>query len=232
MCIRDRDGVTGYILKVDRPDGHRPDSGIENYNKGNSFPSKFGSDVIPDDDTQPFHIVYDYPAVEDITKEQKIYISNYINEFEVALASDDFKHPVTGKGYQEYIDVDSFIDFMISNEISNNLDGYRLSTYLTKDVDGKLKMGPIWDFDIAFGNHYECKADLTEGWGYYFHSYCASNKPVPFWFPRMVQDSSFVSKFKERWEGSRKDVLSTERIFEMIDNYVCLLYTSPSPRDS
>jgi len=52
--------------------------------------------------------------------------------------------------YIDYIDLNSFIDFFIINEITSNVDGYRLSTYLHKDRNEKLKMGPIWDLNIGY----------------------------------------------------------------------------------
>ena len=58
-------------------------------------------------------------------------------------------------GYSKYIDVNSFMDLYIINELSRNIDGYRLSTYMYKDRDdngGKLSMGPLWDYNLAFGN--------------------------------------------------------------------------------
>lgn len=219
---KNKDGITGYILKINRPDYDIVD-GNRTFTSNNSFESVFGSDIIPDHKTRALNILYDYPKEEDITVNQKTYISNYVNEFEIALASPTFKHPTNGKGYGEYIDVDSFIDYMIMQEISNNGDGYRMSTFMHKDVLGKLKMGPVWDFNLAFGNFvdmYECGADLTNGWHYYMHTVCPSIYPIPFWFPRLVQDVAFVSRFEERWTGFRQNVLSTEKIFETIDGYV------------
>ena len=64
------------------------------------------------------------------------------------LASRNIVYP----GGSIYIDDETFIDFFILNELSNNVDGYRLSTYLTKNRDEKLKIGPIWDFNLSFGN--------------------------------------------------------------------------------
>ena len=44
-------------------------------------------------------------------------------------------------GYAKYIDVDSFIDHHIIVELTKNIDGFRISTYYTKDRLGKIKMG-------------------------------------------------------------------------------------------
>ena len=55
--------------------------------------------------------------------------------------------------------------------------------------DGKLKMGPLWDFDIAFGNVNYNGCDKPEGFWI---------KPVA-WYARLFQDPSFVQKVKERF---------------------------------
>ena len=109
---------------------------------------------------------YEYPKPEDIHANQKEYISNYIDLFEDALLSNNFKDPELG--YKKYIDDDTFIDFFILNELSNNVDGYRLSTFLTKNRDEKLKIGPIWDFNLSFGNADYCGGDRYDLWAYKF----------------------------------------------------------------
>ena len=55
-------------------------------------------------------------------------------------------------GYPSVIDVPSFIDFMILNEFAANVDGYQFSTFFHKDRNGKLRAGPIWDFNLTYGN--------------------------------------------------------------------------------
>ena len=70
----------------------------------------------------------------------------------VKAASLDYDDPIGG--YLNYIDMDTFIDFMLLNEISKNVDGYRLSTFMYKNKDskdGRLKMGPIWDLTSLLG---------------------------------------------------------------------------------
>jgi hypothetical protein len=139
----------GYILKIDKTAGNNLGEG---YNELNSFVSQYA----PQHATlgQKIYFLYEYPKAKDITTEQKDYISKYILDFEEALASDNFMD--ANLGYEAYIDVPSFIDFFLLNEISNNVDAYRLSTFMHKDKSGKLKMGPIWDFNLAFGNADYC----------------------------------------------------------------------------
>ena len=93
---------------------------------------------------------------------KKNHISSIINDFERILSSDNFDDPETG--YQSIIDIDSFIDFFIMNEITKNIDGYRISTFINVDIDKKIKMGPIWDFNLAFGNADYCDGANTQGW--------------------------------------------------------------------
>lgn len=85
------------------------------------------------------------PDTKVISQEQLDFIISYVQAANDAIAAHD--------GYEQYIDVDSFIDWGILHELTYNIDScYRRSCYMTKDAGGKLKMGPIWDFDLALGN--------------------------------------------------------------------------------
>ena len=84
-----------------------------------------------------------------MTTAQRNAIKGYLEEFEDALYGPDFADP--NLGYAKYIDVDSFIDHHILNEFNKNSDGLWLSTFMYKDTDGKLHMGPIWDLNFSLG---------------------------------------------------------------------------------
>ena len=212
----------GYILKIDKISGNNLGDG---YNDQNSFTSKYKP--LHSSNGQEIRYLYDYPKAEKITTQQKDYIKEYVNNFEDALASDDFTDPE--KGYRAYIDVDSFIDFFLLNEVSHNVDGFRLSTYMHKDKNGKLKMGPIWDFNLAFGNANYCGGGDTDSWAYQFNSRCPNDFwAVPFWWERFLQDPEFVSRLKARWAELRGNVLSDASILNKIDDYETLLNKSGS----
>jgi len=203
----------GYILKIDKTAGSNLGEG---YNDQNSFTSLYG----PPSATigQEINFLYEEPDAEDITTEQKIYISNYMAQFEDALASDDFTDPVLG--YTTYIDVDSFIDFFLLNELSNNVDGYRLSTFMYKDKNEKLEIGPIWDFNLAFGNADYCSGGETNVWAYKFNERCSEDFwQVPFWWNRFLQDPEFVARLKDRWNSLRGGVLPNGSINSKVDGY-------------
>lgn len=210
----------GYILKIDKTAGSNLGEG---YNELNSFVSAYPPNLANLD--QEIYFLYEEPDAEDITPEQKAYISNYVAEFEDALAGENFTDPVTG--YSAYIDVDSFIDFFILNELSNNVDGYRLSTFMHKDKNGKLSMGPIWDFNLAFGNANYCSGGETNVWAYKFNERCPDDFwLLPFWWERLMEDPAYVSRLKTRWEELRGGALSNGAIEGKIEGYLTTLNAS------
>lgn len=203
----------GYIIKIDKSDK-------DGYTAENSFNSSYGASI--DGTGSPIRFLYEYPDFEDITPEQKNYITNYISDFEDALASDMFTDPELG--YAAYVEVDSFVDFFILNEVSNNVDGYRISTWMHKDKNEKLKMGPIWDFNLAFGNADYCSGGATNVWAYRFNERCPGDFWfVPFWWERLLQDPAFVARLKERWTELRGSTLADAAILGKIDAYLATL---------
>lgn len=210
----------GYILKIDKIAGSNVGEG---YNEENSFVSNY---VPPSASLeQQVYFLYEEPDAEDITPEQKTYISNYMTEFEAALTGENFTDPLLG--YSAYIDVDSFIDFFLLNELSNNVDGYRLSTYMNKDKNEKLKMGPIWDFNLAFGNADYCDGGATNVWAYKFNERCPDDIWLtPFWWGRLMEDPAYVSRLKDRWAQLRGGAFSNGAVQGKIDNYLVTLNAS------
>src|SRR5665648_1020473 len=109
----------------------------------------------------------------------------------------------TGTGnYHDYLNDSSFIDFMIINELAKNVDGYRLSSFLYKDKNDRINCGPIWDFNLTYGN-----ANLGDD---YWQN--------PFWWNKLLRDPSYVTKLKKRWSWIRKHELSDQRIAIVIDS--------------
>jgi hypothetical protein len=190
----------GYIIKIDRP--------------GDYWISQFTSPI----GQYPIYFTYVYPDYLDMPAEQRNYIHNYVDEFEEVLKGSDFSDPETG--YRKYIDSESFIDFFLLNELSRNVDAYRLSTFLYKDRDskgGKLTMGPIWDFDLAFGNADYYDAFRSDGW--MLHSVPEYDEfQAPFWWDRLRQDPDYYSALQQRWESLRKICFSDSRIEFLIDS--------------
>tara|TARA_R110002096_G_scaffold52042_6_gene135760 strand:+ start:1662 stop:3017 length:1356 start_codon:yes stop_codon:yes gene_type:complete len=199
----------GYIIKIDRTDG-----------AGSFFTSSFDPPFATEG--QKMNFVFEYPDPDEITSQQKNYITNYISSFESTLASDDFADPVNG--YLKYIDVSSFIDFFLMNELANNVDAYRLSTFIHKEKNEKLAMGPIWDFNYALGNVDYCNSGDTNVWAYKFNERCGNHyQQVPFWWSKLLQDPAFVTQLQERWTKLRSNQFSESKIMAKIDAYATLL---------
>lgn len=211
----------GYIVKIDKIEG----SGGQGWTSGFAPPNRKGS--------QTTYFQYDYPKQEDITPEQKAYIQGYIGSFETTLAGPDFKDP--SAGYAKFIDVDSFVDYFIANEVTRNPDAYRLSTFMYKRKDsdgGKLFMGPIWDFNLGFGNVNFCAKDKPEGFIIYYNRICPEDGwLIPFWWDRLFEDPAFKAKVVARWTSLRGGVYQNTRVMNFIDSVASVLNVESQQRN-
>ena len=88
------------------------------------------------------------------TQEEVQYIAAYVQEFENALFSDTGYNEL-GKHYSEYADMKSYAAQTLIYAYYLNWENYRTSTYMTKDVHGLLKFGPVWDFESGPGVMYD-----------------------------------------------------------------------------
>lgn len=163
---------------------------------------------------------YHYPRYDSITPEQSAYIEGYIDSFEKVMLGPNFADPA--KGYQALIDVDSFVDFAIINELGRNVDGYRKSTYMYKQSDangGRVYMGPIWDFNLAFGNADYCDGFRTDDFVYMGGNCSDIVDQIPDWWLFLMADPVFTKALRCRWESLRTDLFSDAAILQRIDAY-------------
>jgi len=208
--ISGRDVTGGYIFKLDKAD---PDE-------------EFWVSPYPAIDGNEIRIIYNYPDPADqMPAAQKDYIRNFVTGFEDALAGDRFYDPVLG--YKPYIDMQSFIDFFLVNELAKNVDGYRISTFLHKDKDktdriSPIKAGPVWDFNFGFGNADYYDASVSSGWQ------CEYKLPDdywsnPFWWTKLRKDPDFYNQLVSSWKDYRNTILSDIRVDYVIDSLTTLL---------
>ncbi len=172
------------------------------------------------------NFAYTYPKFANITLPQKNYIADFITEYETALYSSNFKNPVTG--YRKYIDTRSFIDYFIIQELTRNNDGFKKSSYFHKNrdtIDGKLKAGPVWDFDWAWKNINECPAwSVTDGSGWSYRvNECGPDAPSNAWNVRLLQDTAYANELHCRWQELRQNVLDTVVLNRYIDSTAAYL---------
>lgn len=135
---------------------------------------------------------------------------DYVQKAEDALFSDDFLDEE--RGYRQYIDMASFVEWYLVNEICKNTDAaFYTSCYFSLTRGGKLKMGPVWDFDLAFGNHY-VGGSINDPEHCYFKD--------KGWFARLFEDPSFVSMVKSRFNDY---YTKRQKIYDRIDEDCRLL---------
>jgi len=118
------------------------------------------------------------------------------------------------------VDMKSFLDYYIISELSRNLDGYRISTFIHKDKDskgGKITMGPYWDYDICFGNANFFSAGLTDGW-IIDGMGNADGYAMPFWWQKFRLDPYFNSELKKRWNVWTGTYINTTYLNQFIDS--------------
>ncbi len=183
---------------------------------------------------------YHYPKEDKITAEQKAYIQDYFTRFETAMKEPTWIDPQTG--YRKWLDVATVVDFVLMNEISNNVDAYWKSVYMAKQRDslgGKMALSPLWDYNIAFGN-----ADYRDGWKLDNVTYkmnrwggecsaflptpmgcsacirgdlnpgtsCWTMQYVPFWLDQLWTDPVYTGELKCRWLELRKGAFDMAKI--------------------
>ncbi|NJK95626.1 MAG: T9SS type A sorting domain-containing protein, partial [Bacteroidales bacterium] len=167
------------------------------------------------------HFVYNYPGYDEITSQQKTYLKDYVSSFERVLYGSSFTNATTG--YRSYVNVNSFIDYFIISELSRNVDGYKKSCFYyktRKSKGGLLQAGPVWDFDWAWKDIWDCSIfQNTDGSGWAYKILECDPWPTPTgWIPRMMEDPLFVDQLKKRYSSFRKNILSNSSLDSHLDS--------------
>lgn len=160
-----------------------------------------------------------YPKKDEVTQAEKDYINNFINSFKKVLKSNQFLDPV--EGYRKYVSTKSLIDYVIINELSKNCDAYLYSTYFHKDKESKdrrIKYGPLWDYDLAFGGAAWQEGTLTSKWQYEYNT----NLQIKL----MFRDTALSHAFARRWWELRSNLLSNSNLMHLIDSLTSTIYDS------
>ncbi|GET26676.1 CotH kinase family protein [Prolixibacter sp. NT017] len=201
----------GYIVRVDKLDGLTANDYFYSYPQTTFM------------NARRYAFSYYYPKAEDIVTEQRGYIQDFITGFENMLNGDQFADPVNG--YPKYIDITSFIDIQIMSELGNNVDAYRYSAYFYKKKDsngGKLFAGPLWDFNLAYGNvDYAPDFLATDQWVY---THFGPDEPncMHWWF-RLMQDEPYRKALFDRWTELRNSFFNNDSLSNYINEQVTML---------
>lgn len=182
---------SGYLLRLDRGSNTE----LKNINNFTSYTYKTDSKV---------NIVY--PGNANLTPFLASGICEDFSDFEKALYSYDYDSE--DFGYENYIDVNSFIDYFLINEFTSNYDAGSKSTYMYKGIDGKLHMC-VWDFNNAFDNYQENET-----------SYRIFYLQDVLWYDMLFKDEEFVEKVISRYYELEKQYLNEEYINSYIDSVI------------
>jgi hypothetical protein len=156
-----------------------------------------------------------YPKSDKIQPQQTAYITDYMSEYRQVLTGNGFLDP--DLGYRRFICDTALVDYLIVNEITKNADAYKFSTYFYKDRDdkeGRIHYGPLWDYDLAFGNTIFQQGYLTDGWQFALGSNSLLN------VTRLFQDTALVNFFQERYHAARQGCFSNNSLMAYIDSMV------------
>ena len=201
----------GYILEV----GADVDAGRAFFGQySQSFP-----------DSVPTQYNFAHPNFDSLAPAQFAYIRDHVYDVERRLAqtsaTDDYR---SRDNYRAHVDVASWVDHAVLQELTANFDAYRRSMYILKDRDdegGRFAGGPAWDFNIALGNNDRCLGTRADGWVADRFQTCP--KSLPKFVDWMWADPVFRARFRARWEGLRRNTLSDARIDADIDSLAALL---------
>lgn len=192
MSVDAKDNTyTGYLLRLDRDNAIEPDR----VNNLTAYTYRLDNSLKLD---------IEYPGAEKLNDTLKRSIETDFSAFEKALYSYDFNN--VKYGYKNFIDMDSFAEYFILNELLVNYDAGSYSTYIYKDISGKYKMC-VWDFNNACDNYQEGSFMTVQ-------HFELQNKP---WFAMLMKDEDFVECVIEKYKTLRKTVFSDEYLNEYID---------------
>tara|TARA_B100000809_G_scaffold251920_1_gene285997 strand:- start:15719 stop:18316 length:2598 start_codon:yes stop_codon:yes gene_type:complete len=187
----------------------------------NSFPEVTGgylmqTDRTSDEDAAAWYnngavYIHEKPNSDDVTIPQSTYIESVFRNLDNTAVNANITN-----GYPSVIDVTSFIDYMLVAEISSNADAYALSTYYHKDKGGKLRAGPIWDYNLTYGNDiFEWNFDRskTDVWQFDY-----GNTGAGFW-KDLFGEPTFQCYLSRRFDKATKtgEPLSYNYISSLID---------------
>lgn len=153
---------------------------------------------------------FEDPKKEDLNQDQIKHVQQFVESFEQTLFTDP--DPENSLIYQQFINEEKFIDFIILNEVTKNIDAYRLSTFLVKRGQpngGKLETGPVWDFNLAFG-----LANYDNGYHPEGFVYEGNHHTLPFWWKWLMNNRHFKNKLSKRYTALRQSVLHHNELKE------------------
>lgn len=155
---------------------------------------------------------YIYPTAKEIQPQRKKYIEDRILTMELS-----FFNLKPGDSVNQAVNLRSFADYFIFEELSKNNDGFNLSAFFYTDAKGRIAIGPIWDFDRAWGNSTSNQTRDSSGWRILYHDH-DDYHPIPDWWKNLLTNKQFQQATKERWIELSASVFNNNNINSLIDS--------------
>jgi hypothetical protein len=133
---------------------------------------------------------------EPLNPEQQAWLTAHIQQFHDSL------HATPIGDYAAFIDVPSFVDYLLVNELTRNVDAYVRSAFYHKNRDGKIKGGPLWDYNFSLAVGGQGTIDPAGGWQF------QGTRNVNNWYPKLASDPAFRAQIKARWPVLRAGLFS------------------------
>lgn len=168
------------------------------------------------------------PKHDQVTAEQDAYLRSWFERFEATLDGHSFD-----RDFATWADPDSFVDHFLLNELAHNIDAYRLSAFLSKEPDadgGRLRAGPLWDFDRAYGNVNYCDCWTLEGYTMGSLAACGYGDAYPWWWIALRDDPGFANAVRCRWDELRAGPFADDALDASADALLAQV-TEAQPRD-
>jgi hypothetical protein len=201
----------GYILKIDARD---PDEIGWQTTRG--IPGVWNSSVV---------LVT--PSAADVAPAQLAYIRDYVQRMEDAL----FASQASGwsqRAYLDYLDRASWVDHHLLNTFVANPDAFQRSAYFTKDKNGRLAAGPVWDFDRALGSYWDERSFRHDVW----FGVGAADVWQTGWWGVLARDPEFMQDWVDRWQSLRRADLSNASLLALVDSLAAGISPAAAARDS
>ncbi len=159
------------------------------------------------------------------TVAQQNWISNHVRDIDTRIKSSDFRDPILG--YESLLNLPSYANLIAINELTRDQDAYVRSSYLHKDRNQALTMGPLWDYNLTMGNGCCRNNRNIDGWQYIENNGVNEHQ----WEVRLFQDLDFEQGFIDRWQELRQNQLSDVSLQARMDTISAPLVGGPSTRN-
>lgn len=224
-----------FLTEKIKIDDHRVDI-LKMDTNDNVFPNVTGGYIFKADKTtggdvpawttpaygywEDVNYIYHDPKPEVITPAQGAYLQVYFDTVRYMIAT---QNQDVSSGFPAYLDIPSFVDYMIMGEFSSNVDIYQKSTFFHKDRNGKLRAGPVWDFNLAYGYDFGSVGRS----GYDVLQFANGDNTGSVFWHQLYEDEMFKCMLVRRWQSLSTDgPLSYAQVEQVIDSLTTRVSTA------